>query len=158
MEKNMIRGILAHDQEWGIGKDGGLPWPKNSEDLKWFKECTEHSTVVMGRKTWESLPFKLPNRDNVVVTSGDGPIGADIVGDLKSILKILPQIKTDIWIIGGAQLVESMLYYIDELWLNEVQGNYDCDTFLDKEKITEYYSEDSTEVKSFGTITRWIRD
>ena len=68
----MIRGILAHDKECVIGKDGGLPWPKNSEDLKWFKECTEHSIVVMGRKTWESLPFKLPNRDTVVVTSSDG--------------------------------------------------------------------------------------
>ena len=70
MEKNMIRAILAHDSQWGIGKNGDLPWPKNSEDLKWFKECTTGCTVMMGRGTWESLKFKpLPNRTNAIVTS-----------------------------------------------------------------------------------------
>ncbi len=151
--------IFATDLAHGFGFRGRLPWPKNSEDLKWFKNRTEHSSVLMGRKTWESLPFKLPNRDNLVVTSGKAPAGADVVGDLKSMLKILPQIQlhSDIWVIGGAQLVEFMLHYIDELWLNEVKGNYDCDTFLNKEKITELYNVSFTEEKSFRTITRWIK-
>ena len=59
----MIRAILAHDAYWGIGKDGDLPWPKNPDDLKWFKECTEGGVVVMGKTTWDSLPNKpLPKR------------------------------------------------------------------------------------------------
>ena len=162
MEKNMIRAILAHDSQWGIGKDGDLPWPKNSEDLKWFKECTTGCTVMMGRNTWESLPFKpLPNRINAIVTSQniEGSLGC-VVADMKSMLKILPQMKAqkDIWVIGGAQLVESMLYYIDEIWLNDVGGDYNCDTFLPKEQIMKQFSATSCEVKSFGTITKWIKN
>ncbi len=64
----MIRAILACDQDWGIGKDGDLPWPHNPADLKWFKESTLDSTVVMGKTTWDSLPVKpLPNRQHIVV-------------------------------------------------------------------------------------------
>lgn len=163
MEKNLIRAILAHDSQWGIGKDGDLPWPKNNEDLKWFKETTSGDVVIMGRNTWDSLPFKpLPNRTNVIVTTQDikGALG-NIVVDMRSLLKILPQIKfanKDIWVIGGAQLVEGMMPYIDELWLNNVQGDYNCDTFLPKEQITEQFSAASWEVKSFGTITKWIKN
>ena len=69
----MIRAILACDQDWGIGKDGDLPWPHNPDDLKWFKEQTTGSVVAMGKRTWDSLPTKpLPNRNNVVVTSSEG--------------------------------------------------------------------------------------
>jgi len=163
MEKNLIRAILAHDANWGIGKNGDLPWPKNNEDLKWFKETTSGDVVIMGRNTWDSLPFKpLPNRTNVIVTTQDikGALG-NIVVDMRSLLKILPQIKfanKDIWVIGGAQLVEGMMPYIDELWLNNVQGDYNCDTFLPKEQITEQFSAASWEVKSFGTITKWIKN
>jgi len=159
----LIRAILAHDANWGIGKNGDLPWPKNSEDMKWFKETTSGDVVIMGRNTWDSLPFKpLPNRTNVIVTTQDikGALG-NIVVDMRSLLKILPQIKfanKDIWVIGGAQLVEGMMPYIDELWLNNVQGDYNCDTFLPKEQITEQFSAASWEVKSFGTITKWIKN
>src|SRR6056300_500811 len=106
----MIRAILACDDNWGIGKDGGLPWPHNPADLKWFKQCTDGGVVVMGRKTWESLPRKpLPNRENVVITRRDD-IEADVVVDMDSALKILPQMNftNDVWIIGGAQIVESL--------------------------------------------------
>ena len=49
-----MKAILAADTDWGIGKDGTMPWPHNSDDLAWFKECTIDSTVIMGRKTWDS--------------------------------------------------------------------------------------------------------
>ncbi|MDB9980531.1 dihydrofolate reductase [bacterium] len=162
MEKNVIRAILAHDANWGIGKNGDLPWPKNNEDLKWFKETTSGDVVIMGRNTWDSLPFKpLPNRTNVIVTTQDikGALG-NIVVDMKSLLKILPQIKfgnKDIWVIGGAQLVEGMMPYIDEFWLNNVDGDYECDTFLPKRKIEKLYSVYNVEIKSFGKITKWVK-
>jgi len=155
----MIRAILAHDKDWGIGKDGDLPWEKNPEDLKWFKECTKHSAVIMGRKTWESLPFKLPQRTNIVITSQfnyewpkvpDNVFSAQIKQQIVNLNYELP-----VWIIGGAELVHSCLDIIDELWLNEVEGSYDCDTFLDKELITEKYSAEAVEEKDFGTITKW---
>ena len=165
MEKNLIRAILAHDSRWGIGKDGDLPWPKNSEDMKWFKECTNESVVVMGRNTWDSLPFSfcpLPNRYNVIVSNTLGTLDHLMVEVVKpdiykSRLNILAR-RNDLWIIGGAQLINSSLDIIDELWLNNVQGDYNCDTFLPKEQITEQFSAASWEVKSFGTITKWIKN
>ena len=64
-----IELIWAQDQNGGIGKDGKLPW-HISEDLQNFKKITSGSPIIMGRKTWESLPFKpLPNRRNIVLSS-----------------------------------------------------------------------------------------
>ena len=52
----MIKAIMAADDEGGISKGSSMPWPKNSNDLKWFKKNTENQIVVMGSKTWED-PF-----------------------------------------------------------------------------------------------------
>ena len=157
----MIRAILAHDAYWGIGKDGDLPWPKNSEDLTWFKESTAGGVVVMGRKTWESLPRKpLPGRENIVIASGavDG-VGISISGDPISALDYIKEMfdDADIWVIGGAQLLEGCLPVIEELWLNNVGGDYECDVFLPKQSITGLFEPLTTETKSFGVITKWVR-
>jgi dihydrofolate reductase len=156
----MIKAILACDQEWGIGKNGALPWPHNSADLKWFKEHTNNSTIVMGRKTWESLPVKpLPNRENIVVTS-DLIKGPDVVVDMRSFYKILPQIKfqKDVWIIGGAQLIEHCLDIIDEFYLSRIQCIYDCDTFLPADLIMDKFNlYDAEETDSDLYIEKWAR-
>ena len=154
----MIKGILAHDSYWGIGKDGDLPWPKNSDDLKWFKECTNGCAVVMGRNTWESLPFKpLPNRQNIVVSTTEIEGATHTLGEGFKERIVDLNFEYPVWIIGGAQLVEHCLDIIDELWLNNVEGNYDCDIFLPKKKITELFHPANTEVKSFGIVTKWVK-
>lgn len=158
----MIQAILACDQDWGIGKNGALPWPHNPADLKWFKENTTNCAVIMGRKTWESLPIRpLPNRENVVVTSGNRSIaGADIVVDLNGLFKIWPQLiyKKDVWVIGGAQLTELLLPYIDRIHLSRIEGVYDCDTFLPSETIIEKFElYDAVETDSGLYIEEWIR-
>ena len=110
----MIKAILAADANWGIGKDGIMPWPHNSEDLKWFKECTDGECIIMGRKTWESLPFKpLPNRYNIVVTSKGEMVGPHATVDVSTLHMILDNRSSSPWIIGGGQLVASTLQYID---------------------------------------------
>jgi len=88
----VIRAILACDDNWGIGKNGTLPWPHNPADQKWFKECTINSTVVMGKTTWDDpdMPKPLPKRRNVVITSGDAP-GAHVVTDMASAKKMYPK-------------------------------------------------------------------
>ena len=64
-----INLIWAQDYNGGIGKEGNIPW-YISEDLKHFKKLTQNSIVIMGRKTWDSLPFKpLPSRRNIVLSS-----------------------------------------------------------------------------------------
>lgn len=139
----MIRAILACDDDWGIGKDNNLPWPHNPADLAWFKENTLNSTIVMGRNTWESLPFKpLPNRHNVVV-SNTMREQADVEVVRSDIYKSrLATINTsaDVWIIGGAQLINHSLNIIDEIWLSRIAGTYQCDTFLPKELIETTFS------------------
>jgi dihydrofolate reductase len=156
----MIRAILAHDTYWGIGNAGTLPWPHNPDDLKWFKGCTDSGVVVMGRKTWESLPRKpLPNRKNVVVSNTmKSSSNAEIVQTdiYKSRLATI-NYTDDVWIIGGAKLLEDSLDIIDELWLNDVGNDYECDTFLPKREITRQFEPSSVEIKSFGIITKWVK-
>lgn len=140
----MIKAILACDQDWGIGKDGDLPWPHNTEDLKWFKESTIGGVVVMGKSTWNSLPRKpLPNRENIIITSSEQDKEQDGCQFIKfNIAKkeLVNMSKSrDVWIIGGAKLVKGLLDIIDEFHLSRIQGSYDCDTFLSKSLIIQKY-------------------
>lgn len=140
-----IRAILARDEAWGIGREGGLPWPHNPLDLRWFKECTLGGTVIMGRKTWDSLPKQpLPGRRNVVVTSAGGQwevetITADFPEHIISSTVFSP--REDQWVIGGGQLIESWLPHIKEIWLSVIPGIYDCDVFLPRDQILDEYEQ-----------------
>lgn len=69
--KTMIKAILACDDKGGVSKDGTLPWPHNSRDLKWFKDNTAGHIVVMGSTTWNDkhMPRPLPKRKNYLVTT-----------------------------------------------------------------------------------------
>ena len=139
----MIRAILACDDDWGIGKNNDLPWPHNPADLAWFKENTLNSTIVMGRNTWESLPFKpLPNRHNVVVsnTMRDQADAEVVRPDIYKSRLATINTSADVWIIGGAQLINHSLNIIDEIWLSRIAGTYHCDTFLPKELIETTFS------------------
>ena len=140
----MIKAILACDQDWGIGKDGDLPWPHNTEDLKWFKESTIGGVVVMGKSTWNSLPRKpLPNRENIIITSSEQDKEQDGCQFIKFKIakkELVNMSKSrDVWIIGGAKLVKGLLDIIDEFHLSRIQGSYDCDTFLSKSLIIQKY-------------------
>ena len=89
----MIKAIMAVDEKGGISKGQSMPWPKNSIDLKWFKENTINNVVVMGRKTWEDpfMPTPLKSRINVLITSKDKELiaGADyyLSGDINRKIK-----------------------------------------------------------------------
>lgn len=128
-----VRAIFAADDEWGIGKDGTLPWPKNKEDLKWFRECTTGHIVVMGRSTWDDpqMPKPLPNRYNVVVSDRGVPhtdTQPDTTIPRNGVKSYLDNIDKDAWIIGGAKLLQSTLQYVDEVWISRIHGWYFCDT------------------------------
>jgi dihydrofolate reductase len=138
----MIRAILAVDQGNAIGwSDGRLPWTIPS-DLKRFKELTFCGTVVMGRKTFESLerPDGLPGRKNIVLSSGVIDAGP-AVSTIKSLnyvqasqecLGCTPGDLPDLWIIGGAQVYAQALerHLIDELYITLVQCNSGADVKL----------------------------
>ena len=154
-----VKAILACDADWGIGKDGGLPWPHNPSDLKWFKESTINHTVVMGKATWDSLPVKpLPNRVNVVVSSSDILAKVDVLSlsDLRRRISNMDS-EQHIWIIGGARLIEGMMDYIDEFHLSQINGTYNCDTFLPSTVIQELYTLTSSEFQGDVYVDVWSK-
>jgi dihydrofolate reductase len=157
----VIKAILACDEEWGIGKDGDLPWPHNSADLKWFKKMTLGEAVVMGRNTWNSLPVKpLPGRYNVVVSSTEVEGATYTFGKRFKERIVDLSCEHPVCIIGGAQLVESCLDIIDELWLSRIDGVYDCDTVLPKDTILEKFALDLVLHKPFKDdicVEKWVK-
>jgi dihydrofolate reductase len=123
-----VRLIWAQAYGGVIGADGRLPW-RLPEDLRLFKELTSGTTVVMGRRTWESLPERnrpLPGRVNVVLTtdpswSADGALRAGSVAD---VLAAHP----DCWVIGGAAVYAAFLPHAGRLVVTDVDLAVDGDT------------------------------
>jgi dihydrofolate reductase len=156
----MIRAILACDEDWGIGKDGSMPWPHNRADLQWFKKMTYGYSIVMGRNTWNSLPVRpLPGRQNIVVSTTTVEGATYTIGlgkDFKSQLVDL-SLKQPLWIIGGGQLIEGCLDIIDEIWLSRIEGEYDCDVKLPSDKILEQFAFDSASPETDIYVERWVK-
>jgi dihydrofolate reductase len=138
----MIHIIVAYDEERAIGKDGQLPWHL-SEDLQHFKNTTGRYPVVMGRKTWDSLPVKpLPDRMNVVVTrqhhetplfyDPTEPYWATSIEDAIRQAKITFGAGYNVFIIGGGQIYKDALDkgLVDKVIASEVKGKHDGDTFF----------------------------
>ncbi len=125
------KAIAAMARNRVIGRAGTLPWHL-PEDLQWFKQCTLGQTVVMGRKTWLSLPRALPHRTNLVVsrTLAEAP-GAIVVPDLESIDAAAPSGR-EIWLIGGAALYSEALRSprLRQLFLTRLTENYEGDVYF----------------------------
>ena len=114
-----------------IGKDNDLIWHL-SEDLKHFKKLTSGHPVIMGRKTYESLPFKpLPKRKNIILSSQKKLIfeGATTVNSIEDALKECEN-EDEIFICGGAEIYESFLPYADKMYLTRVHKSFEGDTFF----------------------------
>jgi dihydrofolate reductase len=119
--------ILARAENGIIGKDGAIPW-HISDDLKRFKALTLGKTVVMGRKTWDSLPKKpLPGRRNIVVTR-DADWRAEGAENM-SLDTALAQ--PDIFVIGGAEIYREALARADRIELTQVHKVFDGDARFD---------------------------
>lgn len=138
-----VNAILACDTEHGIGKNNGLPWPHNKEDMQWFKEHTAGGVVVMGRKTWESIGSKkLPGRINLVISNSvvDGNPDDVYYGEIQGLLQVIQNDypgKT-IWVIGGGGIYRQAIPVCDKLYLTKFKQSYDCDTFIDPEQLKPF--------------------
>lgn len=129
--------IACVDKSWGIGKNNSIPWPGLTSDLKYFKTMTKGKTVIMGRKTWESLPKKpLPGRLNIVMTSSPSKYkqirsegGMPALSIIDAINQI-PGYEENVYIIGGAAVYEMFKDYIDFVHITKLAKSFDCDTFL----------------------------
>ena len=116
-----------------IGRENAIPW-RIPEDVARFKALTTGHAVVMGRRTWESLPDRfrpLPGRRNVVVTrkSEWAAEGAERAGSLEGALALLEG-EEEVFVIGGAELYAAALPLADELLLTEIEEDVDGDAFF----------------------------
>lgn len=128
----MISLIVAIAQNNAIGKDNDLLWHL-SEDLKYFKKTTNERTVLMGRKTWESLPFKpLKNRRNIVVSSQkDYKIeGAELFDSVEKAVEVLKSQNDEVFCIGGASLYKALLLEAEKLYVTRVYKDFEADVFF----------------------------
>lgn len=121
----MLTMIFACDMNNAIGKDGDLPW-RQSTDLQHFKEITLGGTIVMGRKTWESLPGRLPDRRHLVMTRGNRE---DV--DTITYQEVLELSKEEeIFIIGGGEIYTLFLPHVNKIHRTIIHCEVDnADTF-----------------------------
>lgn len=130
MEKILIAAISENRV---IGNRGILPW-KISEDMKHFKALTMGYPVIMGRKTWESLPGELPGRQNIILSrSLTEPVRptAIVMDSLEGSLKAVKMAGYEkAYIIGGAQIYEQALPLVDKMEITHVYGNFEGNTYF----------------------------
>ena len=152
----MIKAIFAVDLEGGLGKDGSLPWPHDKQDMQWFSTNTKGHVVVMGSNTWcdPKMPKPLQERHCAVVTNQDvskfteanDVICGDALIPSLELLK-LHHPKKDIWIIGGAKLIESTKHLFQQIYLTTFYDNYNCDV---KINVVELLKPFSMQYESYG--------
>lgn len=139
--------IAAHNTKGVIGKDGEMPW-YSRDDMAWFKEHTFNKPVIMGRKTWESIPEKfrpLPNRTNIIVSSTMNVSDGDyyVVRSFQEATVLAEQLiakttnsdtmdslEPEIMYMGGQTIYEQAIGLCDALYLTEVKNDSDGDAFF----------------------------
>lgn len=154
--------IVAADSRWGIGKDGGLLAHLPS-DMKYFREHTEGKAVVMGRKTFESLPGHkgLPKRVNYVLTSNpdfkaERCVAVHSEDELWDALTRFD--PDDVWLIGGATLYNWFYTLCDRLYVTKIDGDLGADAFItnfDEDPGFEIISE-SEPITENGVTYRFV--
>ena len=129
--KKTISIIVALDKNNGIGKDNQLLCHL-PEDLKRFKRLTEHNVVVMGKKTYESLPGRpLPNRENIVLSDNpaDDFEGCIMARSLEDALNKCSEEKEN-FIIGGGSVYSQFMPFANKLYLTQLHTVFEADTFF----------------------------
>ncbi len=130
MSRPPITLVVARGSNGVIGKDGGLPW-HISADLKRFKALTMGTALVMGRRTFDSLPGLLPGRRHIVLTRDRDWIadGAEVAHDVDQALALAG--GEPVSVIGGADVFRLFLSLAGRIELTEVLADFDGDTFID---------------------------
>ncbi len=130
--------IVAMDDNQLIGKDNALPWHLPA-DLGYFKKTTTGKTVLMGRKTYESIGKPLPNRRNVIVSRNSEfkAEGCEIVDSIDAALNLAKN-DNEVMVMGGASFYEQMLPSADRLYITRIDGKYDGDAHFPKFDIEEF--------------------
>ncbi len=127
---NNISIIVAISENNAIGKDNQLLWHLPA-DLKHFKEITTGHTIIMGRKTYDSIGKPLPNRRSIVITRNSHLKieGVEVVTNLKDAIELC-KADEEAFIIGGAEIYHQALPFTKRIYLTRVHQEYEADTFF----------------------------
>lgn len=146
--------LVSVTDDWAIGKNGEM-LVRNPRDLKRFKELTTGTTVIMGRKTLESLPLgrPLPNRRNIVLTRDASPLpnGIEVAHGTKDAKTLVKDERNSVWVIGGESVYRTFLPLVDECLVTRCHiTRPDADTwFPNLDDLDNWELENTT----FGGIT-----
>ena len=145
-----ISMIVAYGNNWEIGLDNQMLW-HISEDFKNFKAITSGHHILMGRKTFESIGKPLPNRTSIVLSnSGFEHEGVHTFNDVQEAFNFARKsAEEELFIIGGANVYESLFPYVDKMYLSEVNYDGKADAFL---KQIDFSTWDLSEEKSYDAI------
>ncbi|WP_306303205.1 dihydrofolate reductase [Amphibacillus sediminis] len=131
--------IAAHDRNRLIGKGNWMPW-HIPNDLSYFKAMTTGKTIVMGRKTLETFKKPLPNRNNIILTRDTAykVAGAQVFHDYQAILNQFQNTDDEIIIIGGGEIYQLFLPYVDRLYITWIDQSFDGDTYFPEYDLSEW--------------------
>jgi dihydrofolate reductase len=142
--------IIAVAKNNVIGKDNTLIW-RLSEDLKNFKKLTSGHSIIMGRKTYDSIGRPLPNRHNIIVTRNKRlkVEGCHVVYSLEKAFELAAELEgsDEIFVIGGANIYEQAWSEVDKVYLTKVDAEPEGDAFFD---LTHFDDWEVLEKRSFG--------
>jgi len=126
----MITLIAAVSENNAIGKDNNLLWHL-PDDFKRFKETTSGHHIIMGRKTFESLPKQLPNRTHVIITNKQNYSveGCKVVHSIEDAIAICPENETN-YVIGGGEIYKQAIALAEELDITRVHAEFEADVFF----------------------------
>lgn len=136
----MLSIIVAKAKNNAIGKDNQLLWHL-SDDLKRFKTLTTGHTIIMGRKTFESLGRVLPNRKHIVFTQNpDFKVNDENVEVVHSMLQIQEYIENEeeAFVIGGAVIYNLLMPYVKKMYVTEINKDFDGDAFFPRIDETKW--------------------
>lgn len=152
----ILSAIVAHDKNFLIGGDNKLLWHL-PEDLKRFKKITRGHTVIMGRKTFESIGKPLPNRLNIVLTT-DKNYKAEGCLVFNDMLDVLMEVLNDaeVFVIGGGEIYKQLFPITNRIYTTLVDGDFKGDTYFPEysEKDWDCFYEENKEGFKYQT---WIR-
>lgn len=128
----MISLLLAMDRNQTIGAKNDLPW-RLPNDLKFFKEKTTGNTIIMGRKTYESMGTPLPNRKNVVITRqhAEFPVEVEVIDTVDKVQEWNNENpEKEFFVIGGGNIFNQVLPYADRMYITWIDATFEGDTYF----------------------------
>ena len=128
MKITLVAAIASNNV---IGKENSLPW-NIPEDLKRFKQMTSGNTILMGRKTFDSIGRPLPNRQNIVMTKDKNfeQEGIKVINDFDEALELIKESNEDVFVIGGSKIYELFEPVANSLAITRILKDFEGDAFF----------------------------